>query len=73
MYRTYENPAVIADMIEAAEIEKAEYIEAGDIEAAYDIDIYIHELKDRLNFAWQDDEYDCENAEAEFDSYGESY
>lgn len=52
MYRNYENPYKLEQMLAEAKEELERYTE--DEELA----IYIHELEDRINFAWQDDEYD---------------
>lgn len=58
MYRAYEDPFKLEDMLAEAEARLEEAYRSGDdiaIEwAAQDV----HELKERVNFAWQDDEYD---------------
>lgn len=62
MYRQYENPYELEKQLEEL---KKEYHKA--IENNADDDVLINlaeniaELKDRINFAWQDDEYDMEN------------
>lgn len=52
MYRQYENPRTLEDQLEEAKARLAEN--------PYDEDLVleVQELKDRVNFAWQDDEYD---------------
>lgn len=62
MYRTYENPRALEDALETAKIRLAEAMESGDDGAIEDYAIAVHELEDRVNFAWQDDEYDAEYA-----------
>ena len=63
MYRRYEDPVHVGMMLEEAEAELQRMIEEGaDEEATIDQQIYIHELRDRERFAWDDDEYDSLNA-----------
>ena len=52
IYRQYENPRTLEDMLEDAKRRLAEN--------PYDEDLVleVQELKERINFAWQDDEYD---------------
>ena len=52
IYRQYENPRTLEDMLEDAKRRLAEnpYDEGLALEVA--------ELKERVNFAWQDEEYD---------------
>lgn len=52
MYRQYENPYKLEQMLEDAKRRLAEN--------PYDEDLVleVEELKERINFAWQDDEYD---------------
>lgn len=52
MYRQYENPYKLEQQLEELELQYAQNPD--------DVDLYlaIQELKDRINFAWQDDEYD---------------
>lgn len=76
MYRQYENPAKIQKMLEAAEEElaraKEEDRENIDIDLIIDLDNWVQSLKERLNFAWQDDEYDENYArEMGYPPYGE--
>lgn len=60
MYRQYENPAKVTEMLEAAE-EQLARVKAEDpenIDLIIDLAAEVESLKERLNFAWQDDEYD---------------
>ena len=52
MYRNYENPHTLEERLEEAKRRLAEN--------PYDEDLVLEvaELKERVNFAWQDDEYD---------------
>lgn len=52
MYRQYENPHTLEERLEEAKKRLAEN--------PYDEDLVLEvaELKERVNFAWQDDEYD---------------
>lgn len=52
MYRQYENPNALEERLEEAKRRLAEN--------PYDEDLVleVEELKERVNFAWQDDEYD---------------
>jgi hypothetical protein len=52
MYRQYENPHTLEERLEEAKKRLAEN--------PYDEDLAndVAELKERVNFAWQDDEYD---------------
>lgn len=60
MYRQYENPAKVQKMLEAAEEEltRAKEEDPENIDLIIDLDNEVQSLKERLNFAWQDDEYD---------------
>ena len=60
MYRQYEDPYGLERLIESAEIVMQEAIAMDDEELQMAIAEELAELKDRLNFAWQDDEFDCE-------------
>lgn len=60
MYRQYEDPYEIEKLIERAEIEMQEAITMNDEDAQISIAQELAELNDRLNYAWQDDEYDSE-------------
>jgi hypothetical protein len=59
MYRQYENPYPLEKELEALEYEyDMAILGEADEETIADIAIEIAELKDRINFAWQDDEYE---------------
>ena len=58
MYRPYEDPYQIEHQIESLEISMQEAIDMDDEDLQISIAEELAELKDRLNFAWQDDEYD---------------
>ncbi len=62
MYRQYENPWELEEKLAKLEYEltMAEYEGASDEELA-DIQMSIYEIKDRINFAWQDNEFECDN------------
>lgn len=61
MYRQYENPYNLEKRLKEAEEElhKA-YALGADMYEIMDIEMEIADLKDRINFAWQDDEYDAD-------------
>lgn len=52
MYRNYEDPRALEEMLKEAEDKLAKNPEDEDL--AMDV----AELRDRVNFAWQDEEYD---------------
>lgn len=59
MYRQYENPYSLENQLKELEAELQEAYALGtDMEDLIDLQIEIADLKDRINFAWQDDEYD---------------
>lgn len=60
MYRQYEDPYKVEQMLEEARERLAE--SCGD-DGEYDVDLmlWVQELEDRVNYAWQDNEYDCDN------------
>ena len=63
MYRQYEDPRKAQKMLEDTERELAEAKERGDdIDRLIDIYNEVESLRERVNFAWQDDEYDEMNA-----------
>lgn len=64
MYRQYENPHTLEERLEEAKKRLAEN--------PYDEDLVleVEELKDRVNFAWQDDEYNEDYAR---ENYPEEY
>lgn len=62
MYRQYENPYKLNKYLCELEAEYQTAIEDGeDAEDLIDLCEDIETLKERINFAWQDDEYDCDN------------
>lgn len=64
MYRRYENPFELQDLLEEKESEYHARLAAGeDMENLIDLAIDIEDLRQRINFAWQDDEYDAEYAD----------
>lgn len=54
MYRQYEDPYVLEQKL--AELKEQRTHNPED----EDLAIEIHELEERINFAWQDDEYESE-------------
>lgn len=52
MYRAYENPWKLEDQLAEAKRRLAED------PCNEDLALEVHELTERVNFAWQDDEYD---------------
>lgn len=60
MYRQYENPYEIEEALEEAKAELVKAWAVGDEDAVISLSETVHELEERLNFAWQDDEYDSE-------------
>lgn len=69
MFRSYENPYTLEDLLEAKKQARAAYAleHPDDLDVLVDYDLDIQELEDRINFAWQDDEYDCEHADPSFE------
>lgn len=66
MYRNYENPWELEKQLEAVRFEYNMMVaEGADIETLISVQEEIYELKDRINFAWQDDEYDSLHADYE--------
>lgn len=57
MYRAYENPVALQKMLEDAERRLSDAQAAGEDDLV-DLYIEVEELRERVNFAWQDDEYD---------------
>ena len=59
MYRQYEDPHKLERQLKELkeELHKA-YVLGNDVEDLIDLHIEIAELEERINFAWQDDEYD---------------
>lgn len=61
MYRSYENPWALEDLLEEVMEDYREALESdADEEVLIGLSEYIAELKERINFAWQDDECDSE-------------
>ena len=61
MYRQYENPHYLEERIRSAKNELCLREAAGDdIESLADLHNEICELEERLNFAWQDEEFDSD-------------
>ena len=59
MYRQYEEPSKVEQMLAEAQRDLDEAIERGDDEERiFDLHETVEELRERVNFAWQDDEYD---------------
>ncbi len=56
MYRSYENPWKLEDALKDAQRRLSDAIARGEDDC---IDLYqeVEELKERINFAWQDDEF----------------
>ena len=64
MYRQYENPYELNKYLCELEAEYQTLIESGvdaDEEDFIDLCCEIAAIKERINFAWQDDEYDYDN------------
>ena len=59
MYRSYEDPYKVEKMLENAERQLSDAQARGE-EDLYDLYEWIEELKERVNFAWQDNEYEME-------------
>ena len=64
MYRQYEDPHKLQRQLEEAQQRLAENPDDEDYA------IEVADLKERINFAWQDDEYDCDYMR---DNYPEDY
>lgn len=56
MYRSYEDPYRLEDALQEAERRLSDAIARGEDDY---IDLYqeVEELRERVNFAWQDDEF----------------
>ena len=62
MYRQYENPGVLEKRLKELEAEYQKAVEENaDEDRLMGLSEDIAELKDRINHAWQDDEYDSED------------
>ena len=60
MYRQYENPYVLEKRLEELMKRRAKTTDEHELEG---LGQDIAELKDRINFAWQDDEFECEGGD----------
>lgn len=61
MYRRYEDPFKLQDMLAEKRAEYVARMDAGaDAYELIELAIEINDLEQRVNFAWQDDEYDCD-------------
>ena len=62
MYRQYEDPRQLEKQLaeKKRELEEAKKSGEYDCEELYYIYMDVKELEDRVNFAWQDEEYDME-------------
>lgn len=58
MYRQYENPHDLQMLLEEAEFRLAEAEARDNLDAVIDLHNEVESLKERINFAWQDIEYD---------------
>ena len=60
MYRQYENPYKVQEMLTDAERRLAEaQAQGADIDVLVGLHDEVEELRERVNFAWQDDEADA--------------
>lgn len=66
MYRTYEDPYKLEELLSEAEERLANAI-ARDEDNLEDYYLDVQDLKDRINFAWQDDEYDSNYYDGDFE------
>ena len=58
MYRQYEDPYTLEEILDRLDIEMQEAIAKDDEQLQIEIALEIAEIRDRINYAWQDDEYD---------------
>ena len=58
MYRQYENPGKLEAQLKELQEERTAAVLDGDEDRVVSLDEDIAELKDRINFAYQDEEYD---------------
>jgi phage shock protein A len=66
MYRTYENPRALENELKQAKQELAALLGSYaviDDDEVMDLQERIADLEERVNFAWQDDEAECEGWE----------
>ena len=64
MYRQYEDPWALEKQLEELKEEYCIAVESGaDEDVLINMQMDINELEERINFAWQDDEFDedCRN------------
>lgn len=61
MYRQHEDPYELEKKLKALkeELHKA-YQLGADVDELQDLHLEVHELEERVNFAWQDDEYESD-------------
>ena len=64
MYRQYQNPYTLEDRLAKLQADYEANPQNYDEESYYET---IAELKDEINFAWQDDEYDSDYCDSDFD------
>lgn len=63
MYRKYENPAVLQEMLDEAEFAYRAAVENGwEVDDLIDMAENIAELRDRINHAYQDEEFEEEES-----------
>lgn len=60
IYRQHEDPRALEERLKKLQERRAKCTDEYEL---YEIDMDIAELKDRINFAWQDDEYECEGGD----------
>lgn len=61
MIRRYEDPRKVQELLNEAERRLSDAQARGDeIENVIDLHNEVEELRERLNFAWQDDEFDAD-------------
>lgn len=59
MYRQYEEPSHLYKLLEEAEADYESAVNRNaDVEELIDLHEWIESLKERINFAWQDIEYE---------------
>lgn len=70
MYRQYEDPRKLEDQLaELKEQLREAYALGVDVYELQDLEMEIAELKERINFAWQDEEYDEDYARENYPEY----
>ena len=61
IYRQYEDPYELEKRLKELEEElRQAYALGADSDVLEDLHLEIHELKERINHAWQDDEFESE-------------